>query len=109
MGMISTAAERKRARSRYIGMNPAVASGRAVAYDIKQSTGVLSDSDATRMAKRQSPGAFGIDPSTFPESAPDAEEVMRRNRRKFLSQQRRRSGRMSTILTGGDTSGMGLG
>ena len=45
----------------------------------------------------------------IPESAPDAEEIMRRSRRKFLAQQRRRSGRMSTILTGGDTSGMGLG
>lgn len=75
---------------------------------IKKQTGVLSNADALRMAKRQAPGFFGVSESAFPESAPDPEEIMRRNRRKFFAQQRRRSGRMSTILTGGD-SGMGLG
>lgn len=67
-------------------------------------TGV-SNADALRMARRAEPQAFGIDESMFPESAPDPEEAIRRNRRKFLAQMRRRSGRMSTILTGGASEG----
>lgn len=73
----------------------------------RAATGVLSEEDALRMAKRERPGAFGIDPSMFPESAPDPEEAVRRNRRKFLAQQRRRMGRLSTIYTGGDDIGLG--
>lgn len=69
-------------------------------------TGVLSETDALRMAQRQRPGAFGIDAGVFPESAPDPEEAVRRNRRKFLAQQRRRSGRLSTIYTGGGEVGL---
>lgn len=68
---------------------------------VQKRMGILNVSEAKRI--------FDARNRLIPESAPDAEEVMRRNRRKFLSQQRRRSGRMSTILTGGDTSGMGLG
>ena len=102
-------AQAKRKRSRYVGINVSNARGRAATYDTMQTTGV-SESEAQRMAKRASPGLFGLKESMFPESAPDPEEVMRRQRRKLLAGMRRRSGRMSTILTGGDSSGgMGLG
>ena len=77
---------------------------------ITESAGLVNAADADRMARRASPRLFGIDPASFPESAPDAEEVMRRQRRKLLAGMRRRSGRMSTILTGGESGGgMGLG
>ena len=69
----------------------------------RRETGVLSDTDALRMGKR----AMGIGSDLIPESAPDPEEAVRRNRRKFLAQQRRRSGRLSTIYTGGDDIGLG--
>ena len=94
-----------RARMRYTGMS---GFRRGAAHDVKQATGTLSNTDAMRMAARANPKLFGLNESMFPESAPDPEEVMRRQRRKLLAGMRRRSGRMSTILTGGH-SGMGLG
>lgn len=75
------------------------------AQKVRETTGVTSSADATRMARRGVPGLFGLDESMFPESAPDPEEVARRARRKMLASMRRRSGRLSTILTGG---GFGL-
>lgn len=67
----------------------------------RQQTGVLSDTDALRMGLRD----LGVGRDLIPESAPDPEEAIRRNRRKFLATMRRRSGRLSTILTGGEPDG----
>ena len=74
------------------------AGGRAL--QATKRSGVLSTADVLRMTQRANPKLFGIDPSSFPESAPDEEEMLKA-RRRSIARQRRRSGRMSTILTGG--------
>ena len=84
--------------------------GRADARRVKRDLGVLSTVDATRMAKRENPEFYKLSESMFPESVPDPEEAVRRNRRKFLASMRQRSGRLSTIYTGGAASdSVGLG
>ena len=68
----------------------------------KQSLGLLNDTDAARMASRE-PGNmkyWGISEGMLPQSVPDEEEMLKA-RRRSIARQRRRSGRMSTILTGG--------
>ena len=68
---------------------------KAVIRKTKRETGVLSDKDALRMGTREA-GFFN---DMIPESAPDPEDMLKA-RRRSIARQRRRSGRMSTILTG---------
>ena len=65
----------------------------------KDKYGLVSEKDVARIAERENPKLFGFDASLIPDSAPDEEELFKA-RRRSIARQRRRSGRMSTILTG---------